>query len=140
MRNILVAVDGSEHAMKAVRYVARLGRKFGPFGIHILAVEPSPASWRKLLQDVRPLEEHLKSAGWAALAEARDFLDDEDIDYDAYVELGDPAEQIVATADRIEADHIVLGTRGVGGVSGLVLGSVAQKVVGLTSLPVTLIK
>lgn len=140
MRNFLIGVDGSETAMKAVRYVARLGRKYGPFGIHIVTVEPSVTGWRKLAASSEAVEEHLRAEGWAKLAEARDFLDEEDIDYFAYVEFGDVAEQIVAAADRLECDHIVLGTRGLGAIHGLMIGSVAQRVVHLAALPVTLIK
>ncbi len=140
MRNFLIGVDGSETALKAVRYVARLGRKYGPFGMHMVTVEPSVTGWRKLVANSEALEEHLRAEGWARLAEARAFLDEEDIDYFAYVEFGDVAEQIVAVADRLECDHIVLGTRGLGAINGLMIGSVAQRVVHLAALPVTLIK
>jgi nucleotide-binding universal stress UspA family protein len=46
----------------------------------------------------------------------------------------------VATADRLGVDHIVIGARGRGALTGLVLGSVSQKVVHLAHCPCTIVK
>ena len=54
--------------------------------------------------------------------------------------IGDPATAIVKLARRLNCDLIVMGTRGMGKVAGLVLGSVATKVVHLADAPVTLVK
>jgi nucleotide-binding universal stress UspA family protein len=56
---------------------------------------------------------------------------------DVYV--GDPAEQILACADARQADLIALGSRGRGRLAGLLLGSVAQKVVALARCPVLVV-
>ncbi len=48
---------------------------------------------------------------------------------DARVEPGDYAETILAVADEVDADLIVVGSRGLGGLRGLLVGSVSQKVV-----------
>jgi nucleotide-binding universal stress UspA family protein len=51
---------------------------------------------------------------------------------------------VAATIDRVAREehiaHIVMGTRGLGGVRGLLLGSVATQLLHLTDLPVTLVK
>jgi nucleotide-binding universal stress UspA family protein len=57
-----------------------------------------------------------------------------------HVRIGAPAEVIAAYAAEKGCDAIVMGTRGMGAVAGLVMGSVAQKVVHLASVPVTLVK
>ena len=55
-------------------------------------------------------------------------------------ELGPVAETIDRLARELKADQIVMGTRGHGTIGRLLLGSVATKVVELTSVPVTLVK
>ena len=51
-----------------------------------------------------------------------------------------PGETIVAFAEDVGADEIVMGTRGLGGLAGLLLGSVATEVISLAKVPVTLVK
>ena len=51
---------------------------------------------------------------------------------------------VAATIDRVareeDVEHIIMGTRGLGGVRGLLLGSVATQLLHLTDVPVTLVK
>ena len=54
--------------------------------------------------------------------------------------VGDTASMIVKRAEELNCDGIVMGTRGMGAIGNLVMGSVATKVVHLTKLPVTLVK
>jgi nucleotide-binding universal stress UspA family protein len=54
--------------------------------------------------------------------------------------VGMPAIEIARMAEAQGADEIVMGTRGMGGVKGLFMGSVAMKVVHLSNVPVTLVK
>ena len=54
--------------------------------------------------------------------------------------VGDAAETITTYADQKKCDAIFMGTRGLGRVAGLLLGSVATKVLHLTKVPVTLTK
>ncbi len=49
---------------------------------------------------------------------------------------GDPAEQVLETARDLDADLIVMGTHGRKGLSHLVLGSVAERVVRESPIPV----
>jgi nucleotide-binding universal stress UspA family protein len=58
----------------------------------------------------------------------------------AEVRIGAAAEVIAAYAAEQGCDAIVMGARGMGAVVGLVMGSVAQKVVHLAGVPVTLVK
>jgi nucleotide-binding universal stress UspA family protein len=54
--------------------------------------------------------------------------------------VGDTAEKIAATARRLRCSSIVMGTRGMGMLGTLVLGSIATKVIHLAKVPVTLVK
>jgi nucleotide-binding universal stress UspA family protein len=57
-----------------------------------------------------------------------------------HVSVGLPAEEIIAHAARHGCDGIWMGTRGLGAVTALVLGSIAQQVIHLAQVPVTLVK
>jgi nucleotide-binding universal stress UspA family protein len=55
-------------------------------------------------------------------------------------EVGPVADTIVRVAAELHADHIVMGTRGLNSLGGLLLGSVTTRAVHLAHVPVTLIK
>jgi nucleotide-binding universal stress UspA family protein len=71
---------------------------------------------------------------------AREILDHAGIAHQSHFKLGDAAEAIAEAARSHGCDAIVMGTRGLGAITGWVLGSVARKVLHLTDLPVTLVK
>ena len=62
------------------------------------------------------------------------------VEFETRTELGPIPETIVKVAGQAKADQIVMGTRGLGTLGGLLLGSVATKVVRLARVPVTLVK
>lgn len=62
------------------------------------------------------------------------------VDFKTLVKTGKTAETIAQVADEEGVKHIVMGTRGLGGVKGLLLGSVTTKVIHLTEVPITLTK
>lgn len=75
-----------------------------------------------------------------ALAPARKLAERLGVEFQCYLREGEPAAVIASFARRTRCTEIIMGTRGLGRVSGLVLGSVATKVIHLTSVPVTLVK
>jgi nucleotide-binding universal stress UspA family protein len=54
--------------------------------------------------------------------------------------MGDPAEEIIAAAKSRRADLVVVGSRGYGRLAGLLVGSVAQKVVSLAPCPIVVVR
>ena len=68
------------------------------------------------------------------------LLDTAGIAYTLELAEGEIAETLVQYAEREKCDMIVMGTRGMGTVMNLVLGSVTTKVIHLTNIPVTLVK
>ena len=138
-KKILVAVDGSEHAIKAVLSAVEMARGTDAT-ISLLAVD-----------GCRPLKGPL-----AELAKAEDLGRDEifeqvlesaviiakipgDVLFDQQVRIGDPADNILTEADRIEADIIIVGSRGLGTYAELLLGSVSRKVLHLAKVPVMVV-
>lgn len=140
MRKILVPVDGSPVAERAVGYAVDLARGAPDTKIVLLNVQQNLEHWRKrgLLneQDIRELRTH----GESEAAGARGMLDKAGVLYDFEIVFGHPAEVIVRVAREHHCGSIVMGTRGLGDVESLLLGSTAYKVIQLAQVPVTLVK
>jgi nucleotide-binding universal stress UspA family protein len=62
------------------------------------------------------------------------------VGFETVVRAGQAAEAIAQVARDKGIEHIVMGTRGLGRIQGLLLGSVAMKVIHLAQVPITLIK
>lgn len=137
--NILLAVDGSEHALNAARAAAQLTRAMNSAELHIVVV-----------YDAMPLflgEPNFQSAMNVRLDEAQKILKAAveavgEVPAKTQTEFiaGDPAEAIIEIAKTRKCDLIVMGSRGLGRLAGLVLGSVSQKVVGHAPCPVLVVR
>jgi nucleotide-binding universal stress UspA family protein len=76
----------------------------------------------------------------AALAPAIAKLKRAGVHHITHTVCGDTADAIVRAARRLRCDSIVMGTRGMGAIGNLLIGSVANRVIHLASAPVTLVK
>lgn len=140
---ILVPVDGSECSNRAVDHLIRkLGWFKGVVEIHLLNVQHQIPYGRRVSEVVGhdEIAKYHQEEGLAALQSARRKLDDAKLKYDYHIGVGDEAEVICQYAKEKGIEQIVMGTRGLGQVSTLVLGSVATKVIHLSPVPVLLIK
>ena len=127
---------------EAVRLAPQLSR---PVEALLVNVQPPVPAKFLLLgdgtpSDKRSLEEPLREAGEAALEQARDRLRQANVTHACHVEIGDPAVAIAAFAKTHHCDMIVMSTRGLNAGAGLLLGSVATKVVHLADIPVLLVR
>jgi len=136
---ILLAVDGSEHGYKAARTAADLARAMNSESLRIVTVyDPIPP----YLGDP-----DLQNAINVRLNHAKDIMQQAvdivgDVPSEIHTELieGDPAEAIIEIAKTRDSDVIVMGSRGLGRLAGLVLGSTSQKVVSHASCPVLIVR
>jgi nucleotide-binding universal stress UspA family protein len=136
MERILVAVDSSENSMKAVDAAATIAAACGA-SLSLLAVVPSAASIAEELEAYARSEHLLNELPSILAAVQPAFLDTAErrardkrvMNVSKETAMGDPASAIVETARDKRCDLIVLGSRGRGRLSGLLLGSVSQKVV-----------
>jgi nucleotide-binding universal stress UspA family protein len=78
--------------------------------------------------------------GRSILTDACKLLDDAGRNYRPHVLIGEPALKIDRVARSERVDAIIMGTRGMGALGNLALGSTATKVVHLAEVPVTLVK
>lgn len=142
MRRFLVAVDGSDNAMRAVHYAVSLARDESPAHVYLATVESEPMAYGEAaaMVDYPRLARAQRQRSEALLQPAVELLTQAEVAHEAAVLRGDPAQAIVRRAEELGCDVIVMGTRGRGPIANLVLGSTANKVIHLTKLPVTLIK
>lgn len=132
---ILVPVDGSEHAFRALEVACSLA-KAEDKKIRLVHVVPSkdiPEALKRFAE-VEHIHDSVGQLYESAIAEnvlnaARDqALAIGASDVECSVERGDPATGILAIASDSDVDTIVMGTRGLSDIQGLVLGSVAHRV------------
>ena len=140
---ILVAVDGSPASLRAVDLaVDMLAQKPGAsldllhvwnrHAIELLgAAEALDTDW---------LREADQRAGGVALKDAVAKCESAGVDFKTLVRSGHVAETITQVVRDGGHGQIVMGTRGLGGVEGLLLGSVATQVIHLAEVPITLTK
>lgn len=145
MPKLLIPVDGSEHALQAVRYAIHLADQFREPPDVLLVNVQSTIPLLDRAMDGRPshvhaLEQPAREHGARALAAAETALQKAKIPYQARVEIGDPAPIIGRLAKTYHCDFIVMGTRGLGIIRNLILGSVANKVLHVATVPVLLVK
>lgn len=142
MLKVLVPVDASESSDRGVDYLIRIARLLrDPVEVHLLTVHhhiPYGRAASSVAGD--QIQQYYQEEGLAALKSARDRLDAAQIPYVFHIGVGEPAEVIVRYAREKACDQIIMGTRGLGAVGGLLLGSVATKVLHLTNIPVAFVK
>lgn len=136
-RNILVPVDGSAGSLRALEHAAKRCRDAGTCLLLLNVQHGMPHSRHVTRAQIK--DHHLRMSE-EALAPARKLAQRLGVEFQCYFRVGEPAAVITAFARRTRCTEIVMGTRGLGRVSGLVLGSVAVKVIHLSDVPVTLVK
>lgn len=139
MLRVLMPVDGSKNSLRAVKFVIRKAQLYKePLELHLLNVQrPFPGT----IQGVHEAaERHHHDEGIKALAAARKLLDDAGLKYAYHIIVGETGETIARFTKTQKIEQIVMGTRGLGSVANMLLGSVATKVLHLVDVPVLLVK
>jgi nucleotide-binding universal stress UspA family protein len=139
MIRILLPVDGSKIAERAARHVIAMARSSAVLKVLLLNVQPPWAPARSEEERLEGARLHARAAKRATRG-AESLLVAAGVACESRMRVGDPARVILAAARQERCDTIVMGTRGRGAIAGLVLGSVAMKVVQLARVPVTLVR
>jgi nucleotide-binding universal stress UspA family protein len=142
MMKILIPVDGSANAQRAIDYVIKsiATLKETP-QLLLLNVQWNVATGNvKLFINQEIINDYYREQGMTELQKARAALDGAALPYQYHISIGTPAEAIVQYANEQKADQIVMGRQGQGGLQSLLLGSVVNKVLHLASCPVLLVK
>lgn len=134
---ILFATDGSAHSDRALAHAKDLAQKYGSEVIvfhayHFIPEYVSTTEAEKILQGARASAQDI-------VGKAAHEFEAAGIPVKTMVDQGPAAEEIVSLAGRERCDLIVLGARGLGEVSGMLLGSVSMRVVSKTAVPVLIV-
>ena len=140
MKNILVAVDGSEPCQRAAERALELAKSLSTKITVITVIAPVPNHWagsplytEKLIQKQ---EEHAHEVA----EKYKEFFEKEGIEAATAVQKGDPAEEINTAASAGDYYMVVMGSRGLTGIKRALLGSVANYVVQSCKIPVLVVK
>ena len=138
MKNILVAVDFSSGSVQALQQACLLADKFSA-RLLLLHVLHDPAEAPGFYSSKKAGKKVLRNMEEAASQMMVEFVGKhmkKRKNFDTRITPGLPAAEIVRTAEKLKADMIVMGTRGVGGLTRMMLGSVADNVVRAATCPV----
>src|SRR5262245_38753509 len=148
-RSIVVGIDGSKHSRRAAAFLASLGHADHDQATVVSIVDPvkcpsmplvpsavrariagqaaavQAESMRRAQREVDRVVRQLEQAEWKARGEVR---------------LGVPIDELLRTVKATRADLLVLGARGSGGVERLLLGSVADKALRHSPVPVLIVR
>ena len=146
-KRILVALDGSEHANNALNVALDLAEKYSATILILSVLHPvytlfgiestftSPSTLDEVLKAQQTYLENVLSG---ALQKAKESKPD--VDISTKIVEGGPAETIIGTAQEENVDLIVMGSRGLGGIRQLLLGSVSNDVADKAPCPVLIVR
>jgi len=142
MLKVLLPIDGSKSATRAAKkLVETLAWYNGRPQIELLAVHlpvPRFANMGRVVSN-KMIERYYSDECKAMLAPSQKILDAANVKYTVHTVVGSIAESIIEQAKQSGSDLIYMGTRGMTALSGMVLGSVATKVIHLAHIPVVLV-
>ncbi len=139
-RKILIATDGSEYTKRAVDHGIDLAKSTEAklYAIYVIdtaafASIPMDAAWESMY-------ELLKQEGDEATRYVADKSEVDGLEVERLTIEGHPAEEIIKYAEKNSVDLIVMGTLGKSGLDRFLLGSVAEKVVRNSKIPVLVVR
>lgn len=142
-QNILVPVDGSDTSFAAVKQAAELAKVFCSkiTVVQVLALDPYIAAEYITAAQTNDLIERARSSIEGTLQDAKAKFSAEGLNVETRLLEGQMIHQeIINAAKEINADLIVIGSHGRTGLKKFFLGSVAQKILGETSVPVLVVR
>ncbi len=138
---ILLPVDGSPYTKKALAFLVTHEQLCGPDDELVVLHVQVPMPHRvKSMVGASAVNTYHEQEALRVLAPIEKFLDRHHLHYKARWVLGSAAQEIIKTSDKEGAHMIVMGTHGHGLLGRAVMGSVAQRVVTDSPIPVLLVR
>ena len=138
---ILFAADGSKYTKKALAFLVNHESLANTTDeVFVINVQiPVPGGVKSMLGSAEVAAYH-REEGAKVLDPIKKFLDKHAISYRSVSVVGHPVEEILKAAEKQKSHLIVMGTRGHGWIGRALIGSIAQRVVADSSIPVLLVK
>lgn len=143
VKRILCAVDLSEISARCVDEATALANTYGDAEVvvgHVIAPSPSTSIYGMPSPLGVQYEEQLRTAAHESLGALVQRVTDAGAKGRAEVDVGLPSVTLTDMAKRVEADIVVMATRGLGGLDHVLLGSTAERVVRTSPVPVISVK
>lgn len=142
-KKILVPIDGSPQSDDALDYALE-EREFAGHDLTLLhVIDPADAGYTTSVGIPGGSEEWYEGAkdqSDALFEQAQTVADEYGVELGTDTEVGNPSRAIVEYAEEHDFDQIVMGSHGRSGMSRILLGSVAEKVVRRSPIPVTVVR
>jgi nucleotide-binding universal stress UspA family protein len=141
-RNIVIATDGSENTQKAISYGIEIAKLSGAIVHALYVVDTSSFSSIPMSTEGgwEAMYEIMKTEGEKAVSEVKKQGESAGVEVREVVLEGHPVNEIIEFAENNDVDLIVLGTLGKTGFDRFLLGSVAEKVVRSSHVPVMVVR
>ncbi len=142
MRRILVAIDGSDTALRALDFSIQQASHAPAAELHVLSVQPALSNYTaaEIYVTAERIRQVATERASAVLEAAEKRLKLAGCSFNLEQLEGEPAETITSRAAELGCESITMGTHGLSSLGILLMGSVAQRVVYYTTVPVTLVK
>ena len=141
MKRILVGIDGSSESRAAAAFAARLAKATGA-GLILagIAFESDPLVDPEMRARMQVYEQQEIARMMTMIKGIADEMAGSDLAIETLVETGAPAVALAEIASRKDVDMVVVGHRGRSAVKRLLLGSVADRLVQISTRPVTIVR
>jgi nucleotide-binding universal stress UspA family protein len=138
----LVAIDGSENALRALRYVTEHADFFSanPEVVLVNVHLPLPSRRARAVLGSEAIEQYYKEESEEVLVPARALLAGKPCRVSELSLVGQPAAEIIAAAQKHHCDVIVMGTQSRSALGNFLVGSVAMRVISESPIPVLSVK
>ncbi|MBB6446381.1 universal stress protein [Bacillus benzoevorans] len=138
-KKILLAADGSEHALRAAGKAAEIAKLAGPDAIiEIVYVVDFETEKNDVLRSID--QESINEERKRRLQLTEGKISAADVNSKTIIKHGEPGQTIVTYANENDFDLVVLGSRGLNALQEMVLGGVSHKVVKRVKCPVMIVK
>jgi len=137
IKKILVPLDGSKNSFRGLDEAISLAKKNNASITGLFVIQAFPTEIGVLRTAIgKALSKQSKNF----LSQAQKKCKQKDIDFIDIIDYGDEGAKIVSYAKKIKADLIVMGSRGIGGIKQLILGSTTNYVLHNSKIPVLVVK
>ena len=137
---ILVPTDGSAEGKRAVAHALDLASVHGAAVHALYVVDTASYAGMPMESSWEGVGDLLRDDAKEAVAEVESLAAEIELGVETAVAEGSPSKEIIRYAEGNDCDLIVMGTHGRGGIDRLLLGSVAEKVVRGSSVPVLTVR
>lgn len=136
IKTILVPLDGSDSSKKGLEKAIYLAKLSGASitGIHVVVIYPT------LVSTVTNYKKFLTNKAEKMLELSKNYCQKQEIKFVSKIVHGKPSTKIAEFAGNEKIDLIVMGSKGVGGFKGTIMGSVANSVVQKSKVSVLVVK